>query len=496
MQREAETQIPSEKIEFIDKNNKKSLLSLEELSIKIKEKTGRNFQWSDVFTVSIKGDEEKVLDSPVKCLNLSYFTIYESKDEQLGFGVRARRLIPRQTKIGCYTGKIESRAANSSNHVYKYGIYKIRKPKSHYDLDCVVNAEKMGNITCFIQHAPNPWLGYTDPKYINNNLDVDIELINDHIVVSLRTLRDIEIDEELAFNYSRSYWRQLSQMPHHITKDGRLGEIISNSTVNEHIRLLPQLIDLKLATRIYQKEGDFKELAVLICSAHKDILRYLNGRERKILKNKQFRKSLKVLKELKEAIVPELIPKDRAIFYLDEKMSATRSPSMERLLALVDLENIRVCLTESVKISLVDIARLEQEKSILQNHKNTERIDDQLMILYLRYIHYLDMTHSAMHKRLARGHLNDYKKKLDYLVATRGIYQLRSLYDDHTEVDGRSTQLIDDREKETEFSSEDDSTLAPEVSPKLLSMLFPTQQKNTKKTSGKAAGTHSFSKNH
>ncbi|MBI3211167.1 MAG: SET domain-containing protein-lysine N-methyltransferase, partial [Simkania negevensis] len=114
---------------------------------------------------------------------------------QLGYGVFAVKDISALTYIGEYTGVVEkrSRRLNRFNN-YIFGYVVGPKPTPF-----VINAEKRGNFTRFINHSDEP------------NLTSRWLIIEGITRVILFSNRLIQKGEQLTYDYGPIYWKKRSQ---------------------------------------------------------------------------------------------------------------------------------------------------------------------------------------------------------------------------------------------------------------------------------------------
>lgn len=119
-------------------------------------------------------------------------------NEKIKFGVFADKRIPPCAFVGEYTGVIQERKKKE----LKNKVYSLRYPvwdekRCHF----VVNAEKKGNFTRFINHSANPNLGLQSVYWRGMPRMIFI------------SLKDIAKDSQLTFNYGSLFWKEQNQTP-------------------------------------------------------------------------------------------------------------------------------------------------------------------------------------------------------------------------------------------------------------------------------------------
>lgn len=129
-----------------------------------------------------------------KELENQLFPPFEIKwiDPRLGYGVFALSDLPRHAFIGEYTGFVRRKRlffAKSSD--YCFGL------ETHMGWPgYVIDAEKGGNMTRFLNHSEKP------------NLEPIAIFHKGLIRIILRTLRRIQKGEQLTYDYGVDYWRK------------------------------------------------------------------------------------------------------------------------------------------------------------------------------------------------------------------------------------------------------------------------------------------------
>ncbi len=111
-------------------------------------------------------------------------------DSKMGYGVFATKDLPPFTYVGEYTGEVRKRkwADNQNYYCYDYAIGE----KSPF----LIDAEKSGNLTRFINHSRTP------------NLEPISVLSGALMHVILLTTRWIKKDEQLTYDYGPEYWKK------------------------------------------------------------------------------------------------------------------------------------------------------------------------------------------------------------------------------------------------------------------------------------------------
>jgi SET domain-containing protein len=115
-------------------------------------------------------------------------------DEKIGYGVFAERDLPPFSFIGEYTGEVRKRkrADKNNNYCFDYTVISSKKPPF------IIDAEKKGNITRFINHSSDP------------NLE-PISVYSGGIMhVILWTRRWVKKGEQLHYDYGPAYWKKRS----------------------------------------------------------------------------------------------------------------------------------------------------------------------------------------------------------------------------------------------------------------------------------------------
>lgn len=112
-------------------------------------------------------------------------------DDQIGYGVFADRMIPKNGFIGEYTGIVKELNVHDLNTNGYCLQYPKKFKSSHY---FIVDAKENGNFTRFINHHDQPNL---QPLWIYNKKLLHLVFIAN---------QDIEKGEELTFNYGKDYW--------------------------------------------------------------------------------------------------------------------------------------------------------------------------------------------------------------------------------------------------------------------------------------------------
>ncbi len=113
-------------------------------------------------------------------------------DEQIGYGVYAETDLPPFTFIGEYTGTVRKRcrADKKNSYCFDYSIGEGKKSPF------IIDAEKQGNITRFINHSNTP------------NLEPVSVLSNELMHVILLTRHWVKKGEQLTYDYGEEYWKK------------------------------------------------------------------------------------------------------------------------------------------------------------------------------------------------------------------------------------------------------------------------------------------------
>jgi len=114
-------------------------------------------------------------------------------DEEFGYGVFADRYIPAHAFIGEYTGTIRKRMPRidkNNDYCFEYTIGDwLRNPY-------IIDAEKEGNFTRFINHSDDP------------NLETRSVYANGVMHIILITTTEIEKGEQLGYHYGDYFWKK------------------------------------------------------------------------------------------------------------------------------------------------------------------------------------------------------------------------------------------------------------------------------------------------
>lgn len=132
-----------------------------------------------------KKDDLFVKDLEVKKVN-----------ELVGWGVYAKKRIPKKTILTHYAGiiKKDSRVNISNRHVFGFtGTKKLQ--------EWVVDSEHMTNIASLINHLKK------------GNIEAFEYYDESGPKIVFKTLRDIEKGEELTYDYGGEYWKGLKEKP-------------------------------------------------------------------------------------------------------------------------------------------------------------------------------------------------------------------------------------------------------------------------------------------
>ncbi len=119
-------------------------------------------------------------------------------DDEVGFGVFAAQRISPCALVGEYTGQLveaKKRALKSKFHYIRYAIWEMGGRKY------VLDAEKMGNFTRFINHSAQPNLGLQSVYWRG---------IPRMIFVALKEIHE---GEQLTFDYGAVFWKGHHQKP-------------------------------------------------------------------------------------------------------------------------------------------------------------------------------------------------------------------------------------------------------------------------------------------
>jgi hypothetical protein len=119
-------------------------------------------------------------------------------DDEIGFGVFASQRVPSCAFVGEYTGVVQERRKKHLKDNYycvRYTTWEMGREKF------VLDAEKKGNFTRFINHSSNPNLGLQSIYWRGLPRMVFI------------SLREILEGEQLTFDYGTFFWKECRQIP-------------------------------------------------------------------------------------------------------------------------------------------------------------------------------------------------------------------------------------------------------------------------------------------
>lgn len=115
-------------------------------------------------------------------------------DDQLGYGVFANRSFPRSSFIGEYTGLVcKQRLFRKIKNHYVFD-YSFRSGTSHSPY--LIDAEKQGNHTRFINHSDTP------------NLETASVLCDGVMHIILYAIEEIPAGAQLCYDYGEEYWKK------------------------------------------------------------------------------------------------------------------------------------------------------------------------------------------------------------------------------------------------------------------------------------------------
>ncbi|MEC7839831.1 MAG: SET domain-containing protein-lysine N-methyltransferase [Chlamydiota bacterium] len=112
-------------------------------------------------------------------------------NNQMGFGLFANTFLNKWDFIGEYTGVIRPCTyffANVNEYCFRYPLYRIG-----YHV-YTIDSQDCCNETSFINHSNNP------------NCESIVTFNNDILHVGIRTIRDIQKNEELTIDYGNNMW--------------------------------------------------------------------------------------------------------------------------------------------------------------------------------------------------------------------------------------------------------------------------------------------------
>lgn len=117
-------------------------------------------------------------------------------DEEVGFGVFAGQKIPACSFVGEYTGIIQEtkrKFAKDKKYCVRYSVPQMGR--SHF----IIDAEKMGNFTRFINHSAHPNLSLQSVYWRGMPRMIFI------------ALKEIEEEAQFTFDYGTFFWKECQQ---------------------------------------------------------------------------------------------------------------------------------------------------------------------------------------------------------------------------------------------------------------------------------------------
>lgn len=119
-------------------------------------------------------------------------------DEEVGFGVFAKQRIPSCSFVGEYTGIIQKRKrkqVKDKRYCIRYTVWEMERR------NFIIDAEKMGNFTRFINHSANPNLSLQSVYWRGMPRMIFI------------ALKEIEEGTQFTFDYGTFFWKECQQTP-------------------------------------------------------------------------------------------------------------------------------------------------------------------------------------------------------------------------------------------------------------------------------------------
>lgn len=119
-------------------------------------------------------------------------------DEEVGFGVFAEQRITPCSYVGEYTGSIQERKRKHTKdkmHCVRYTVWEMGRR------NFIIDAEKMGNFTRFINHSANPNLSLQSVYWRGLPRMIFI------------ALKEIDEGTQFTFDYGTFFWKECQQTP-------------------------------------------------------------------------------------------------------------------------------------------------------------------------------------------------------------------------------------------------------------------------------------------
>lgn len=123
-----------------------------------------------------------------QAVNVSLSWIYEIG----GYGVFANQFIPKKSYIGQYLGVVRRRSFFSRLD----NLYCLSYPISNGFIHYVIDAEKKGNFTRYINHSQNP------------NVEIASLFYRGMLYMILYAVADIPEGQQLLCDYGEEYWKK------------------------------------------------------------------------------------------------------------------------------------------------------------------------------------------------------------------------------------------------------------------------------------------------
>lgn len=114
-------------------------------------------------------------------------------DETIGYGLFAEEFLPEGTWVGEYTGIVRACTIfrpKTNEYTFRYPLYRT------FWTVFSIDAKEYGNETRFLNHSEKP------------NCEAVALFKNGLYHLGIRTLKEVERDEELVFDYHKEIWTQ------------------------------------------------------------------------------------------------------------------------------------------------------------------------------------------------------------------------------------------------------------------------------------------------
>ncbi len=119
-------------------------------------------------------------------------------DDKVGYGVFAKKRIPKGTVLGMYTGKLKLLAGDShSKYLFSFHAKALK--------DVLIDGKNTGNWTGLMNHSP--------AKSAKTNVDVKEFFYNGLPYIIFYAYKPIKKGDQLLYDYGDDYWEPLGIKP-------------------------------------------------------------------------------------------------------------------------------------------------------------------------------------------------------------------------------------------------------------------------------------------